>query len=140
MDIEEEHQPSRLEDIKYYTSLFLGTVAIISVFAFLFLVPFVLDPAISTLMHKFVDDPVHCRVTRYELNYGLTNCSWSSCREGCTAEFFKCHQLRVTYTPELPWTEGVTEDQIDQEHWARLHRTEKIVIKVGSTTFCDLIS
>ena len=51
---------SRLEDIKYYTrsvrqkwswdncllSLFLGTLCIVCVFGFLFLVPFVLDPAI----------------------------------------------------------------------------------------------
>ena len=53
---------SRLEDIKYYTSLFLGTLSIVCVFGFLFLVPFVLDPAISTLMHDFVENAVHCKV------------------------------------------------------------------------------
>ena len=64
-DVGEEEEPrSRLEDIKYYTSLFLGSLAIIALFAFLFLVPFVLDPAISTMFHQFVDEPVHCRVTR----------------------------------------------------------------------------
>ena len=78
---EPEKPPSRLEQIKYYTSLFLGALAIVCVFGFLFLVPFVLDPAISTMMHQFVEAPVHCRVTRYDLNYGLTNCTWSSCRE-----------------------------------------------------------
>ena len=55
---------SRLEDIKYYTSLFLGTVAIVCVFTFLFLIPFILDPAISTMAYSFVEDPVHCKVTR----------------------------------------------------------------------------
>ena len=59
-----EETKSRLDDIKYYTSLFLGALAIISVFGFLFLVPFVLDPAISTMMHEFIEDPVHCRVSR----------------------------------------------------------------------------
>ena len=54
---------SRLEEIKYYTSMFLGALCIVCVFAFLFLVPFVLDPAISTLMHQFVEKPVHCRVS-----------------------------------------------------------------------------
>jgi hypothetical protein len=54
---------SRLDDIKYYTSLFLGALAINCVFGFLFLVPFVLDPAISTLMHDFIENPVHCKVT-----------------------------------------------------------------------------
>ena len=30
------------------------------------------------------------------LNPGKLNCSWSSCREGCTKEIFKCWQvLRV---------------------------------------------
>ena len=53
---------SRLEEIKYYTSMFLGTVAINALFAFLFLVPFILDPAISTMMHDFVEKPVHCKV------------------------------------------------------------------------------
>ena len=43
---------STLENLKYYTSLVLGTLCIVNVFAFLFLVPFVLDPAISTLRHR----------------------------------------------------------------------------------------
>ena len=60
---EPEKPPSRIEQIKYYTSLFLGALAIVCVFGFLFLVPFVLDPAISTMMHQFVTDPVHCKVT-----------------------------------------------------------------------------
>ena len=58
---------SRLDEIKYYTSMFLGALCIICVFAFLFLVPFVLDPAISTLMHQFVETPVHCRVSYSQL-------------------------------------------------------------------------
>ena len=35
---EPEKPPSRLEQIKYYTSLFLGALAIVCVFGFLFLV------------------------------------------------------------------------------------------------------
>ena len=62
---------SRLEDIKYYTSLVLGTTAIICVFVFLFLIPFILDPAISTMVHAFVEEPVHCKVsTRYHSTLG----------------------------------------------------------------------
>ena len=60
---EPEKPPSRLEQIKYYTSLFLGALAIVCVFGFPFLVPFVLDPAISTIMHQFVAEPVHCNVS-----------------------------------------------------------------------------
>ena len=64
---DKEEGKSRLDDIKYYTSLFLGALAINCVFGFLFLVPFVLDPAISTLMHDFIEDPVHCRVRHHIL-------------------------------------------------------------------------
>ena len=40
-------------------------------FVFLFLVPFVLDPAISTLTHKFIDVPVSCKVPKSRLVYDL---------------------------------------------------------------------
>ena len=52
LEAEKASKMSSLENLKYYTSLFLGTLCIVNVFAFLFLVPFVLDPAISTLRHK----------------------------------------------------------------------------------------
>ena len=29
---------------------------------------------------------------------GLSNCSWSSCREGCTRDIFSCHHILVEYT------------------------------------------
>ena len=69
---EPEKPPSRLEQIKYYTSLFLGALAIVCVFGFLFLVPFVLDPAISTIMHQFVTEPVHCNVSQHQGGKGIT--------------------------------------------------------------------
>jgi len=124
---EPEKPPSRLEQIKYYTSLFLGALAIVCVFGFLFLVPFVLDPAISTIMHQFVTEPVHCNVSSYELRYGKSNCTWASCKEGCTAEIFKCHQIRVNYTPLVSFTDSVQWDTIKQEDWAHLTRVERIL-------------
>jgi len=122
---------SRLEDIKYYTSLFLGTLCIVCVFGFLFLVPFVLDPAISTMMHEFIENPVHCKLTNYSLRYGKTNCSWASCREGCTAQIYKCHQIRVSYTPSLAFQNDTSESSIAVEDWANLKRTEKLVGEDG---------
>ena len=62
MESEADEARSKLENCKYYTSLALGTLCIVCIFAFLFLVPFVLDPAISTLMHEFVERPVTCKV------------------------------------------------------------------------------
>ena len=29
---------------------------------------------------------------------GISNCSWSSCREGCTREIFECHHVKVEYS------------------------------------------
>ena len=59
------------------------------------------------------------QVTLQEINYGLTNCTWSSCREGCTAEFFKCHHIRVSYTPQIEYDEeqgGLVTD-FEKEDW-----------------------
>ena len=81
MGADSKEAKSRLEDIKYYTSLFLGTLCIVCVFGFLFLVPFVLDPAISTLMHDFVQSPVHCKVTEAfeKINWATLNLTISIC-------------------------------------------------------------
>ena len=51
MESEADDSRTKLENFKYYTSLILGTLCIVCIFAFLFLVPFVLDPAISTLRY-----------------------------------------------------------------------------------------
>lgn len=61
-----------------------GTSAILSVFAFLFLIPFVVDPAISTIVADYDQMPVTCMVVDHKYATGMRNCSWSSCREGCT--------------------------------------------------------
>jgi hypothetical protein len=66
-------------------------------------------------------------VTSYELRYGKTNCSWASCREGCTAEIFKCHQVRVTYTPKRMYENNTMVQEIKENEWAYLTRTEKPV-------------
>lgn len=63
---------------------FLGTSAILSVFAFLFLIPFVVDPAITTIVADYDQTPVTCMVVDHTYATGMRNCSWSSCREGCT--------------------------------------------------------
>ena len=74
------------------------------------------------------------QVTLQEINYGLTNCTWSSCREGCTAEFFKCHHIRVSYTPQIEYDEeqgGLVTD-FEEEDWAYLDRTERKVVIISS--------
>lgn len=83
----------------------LGTTAILSVFAFLFLIPFVVDPAISTIVADYDPVPVTCTTTDHVYATSLTNCSWASCREGCTSTPVKCHQILVNYSriPFFEW-------------------------------------
>ncbi|XP_074099353.1 tipE homolog 2 phospholipid transfer protein [Cotesia typhae] len=96
-----------LEKAKFYTSLFLGTMAILAVFGFLFLIPFVVEPAITTILADFSPHPVACVVSEHVYAEGLKNCSWASCREGCTSAATRCHQLRVNYS-RMPYDEFIT--------------------------------
>ncbi|KAH8305038.1 protein tipE isoform X1 [Drosophila kikkawai] len=101
---EEIEMETLLEKAKFYTSVCLGTTAILSVFTFLFLIPFVVDPAISTIIADYDPVPVTCIVIDHIYAEGIKNCSWSSCREGCTSSLTKCHQLFVNYT-RIPFSE-----------------------------------
>lgn len=83
------------ERFKFYTSLCLGTSAILAVFAFLFLIPFVVEPAIQTILAEFVPVAGICSVSDHVHAETLTNCTWASCREGCTTAHTKCHKIRV---------------------------------------------
>ena len=61
----------------------------------------------------------------YSLRYGRSNCSWASCREGCTAQIYKCHQIRVTYTPRRGYNNNTMLEEIQESEWAYLTRTER---------------
>jgi len=126
---------SKLENFKYYTSLILGTLCIVSIFAFLFLVPFVLDPAISTLMHEFVDEPVTCKVASVKVLTGKIACKWSSCREGCTADMYQCWQVRVKYA-ENKFVNDSTEYNmpIPPDSWQDLTRIDMLETKTHHDT------
>ncbi|KAG8223403.1 hypothetical protein J437_LFUL003676 [Ladona fulva] len=94
------------EKAKFYASLCLGTTAILSAFAFLFLIPFVVDPAISTILSEYEQEAVTCVTSKVTYAEGLRNCSWSSCREGCTTAALRCHQILVNYS-RMPYSESL---------------------------------
>jgi hypothetical protein len=58
--------PSFMEKAKFYTSLCFGTTSILAVFGFLFLIPFIVDPAISSLAADF--DPEVCKLHRFKFS------------------------------------------------------------------------
>lgn len=87
--------------LAFYASSSLALVAISGGCILLFMVPLYVDPAISTLNADFFPEPVICTTSKREDLWGLFNCTWSSCREGCTSEVYRCTHIYVTYTP---WT------------------------------------
>ncbi|KAL5292414.1 hypothetical protein ACFFRR_011309 [Megaselia abdita] len=112
------------EKAKFYTSVGLGTTAILSAFAFLFLIPFVVDPAISTIVADYDPVPVTCLVVDVITGEGIKNCSWSSCREGCTSSLIKCTQLYVNYT-KVPFS----------EFYLRYNNTDDVIWDVSYTRY-----
>ena len=73
---------------------FFSTLGGLSFMALLFLVPFVVDPAVLHIQADFDPNPVQCELVEAVFKIGLSACSWSSCMEGCTRELFKCFQVR----------------------------------------------
>ncbi|KAK3883284.1 hypothetical protein Pcinc_012411 [Petrolisthes cinctipes] len=76
---------------------FFTLVACFSSFAFLFLVPFIIDPAFSTIFADFDPEPRVCVTKDTSYRFGNSNCTWSSCREGCTSDIFECTHIIVNY-------------------------------------------
>ncbi|GBP04476.1 Protein tipE [Eumeta japonica] len=76
--------------------------------ALLFLVPLYADPALSALAADFDPVPAECVTERRDDRTGLDNCTWTSCREGCTSDAYKCTQLHVRYRPRAAdWRSAV---------------------------------
>ena len=88
---------SKEEKIKFYATalslaLFFGSFSI-----FVFLIPFVIDPACASLRGDFTESPAECRIVSSTYILGASRCHWSSCREGCTRDIYECHQMYVQY-------------------------------------------
>ncbi|KAK7874408.1 hypothetical protein R5R35_001504 [Gryllus longicercus] len=81
----------------FYATSFLAAAVVGGGAALLFLVPLYVDPAISTLAADFAPHPVRCVTVRREELSGIFNCTWSSCKEGCTSDMFHCLHVFVTY-------------------------------------------
>lgn len=85
------------EKLLFYITAFFVLLGTFSLFAFLFLVPFVIEPAFTTIFMEFDENPAECVTAEVEHFKGASNCSWTSCREGCTKEVYECTQIRVNY-------------------------------------------
>ncbi|KAI9579217.1 hypothetical protein GQX74_004689 [Glossina fuscipes] len=85
------------ERVRFYSTSTLAFFSVTAGASLLFLVPLYVDPAISTLSHDFIEQPTLCTTTRRENLIGIFNCSWSSCREGCTSDLYRCVHIYVTF-------------------------------------------
>lgn len=101
-EAERKRQEELREKVLFYLTTFFILLGIISLFVFLFLVPFLIEPAITTIFMEFDETPTTCVTAFSEIREGASNCSqpggWASCREGCTREIYECAQIFVNYT------------------------------------------
>lgn len=124
----------------FYATSALAFVATSGGAALLFLVPLYVDPAISTLAADFSPDPVICTTSRREEVAGLFNCTWSSCREGCTSDVYRCTHIYVTYTP---WSNASMNDTGGSDNDTGVQHTSTTSGKDSSSTsisLCNFIS
>ncbi|XP_012525654.1 protein tipE isoform X1 [Monomorium pharaonis] len=128
---DEKEKQTFLQKLLFYTTAFFILLSTFSLFAFLFLVPFVIDPAFTTIFMQFDTRPAECVTIDVESKRGTSNCSWTSCREGCTKELYDCTQIRVNYklsdnTSEGPDGEGGVVGSVeDDEGSKRMPRYER---------------
>lgn len=55
----------------------------------------VIDPSVLTFVLRL--EPASCLTVYTASLSGTSNCSWSSCQQGCTVDIFKCYHVNVSY-------------------------------------------
>lgn len=85
------------QKLLFYTTASFVLIATFSLFSFLFLVPFVIEPAFQTIFMEFDESRAQCFTDETIVRAGTKNCTWTSCREGCTRDVYQCTQIYVNY-------------------------------------------
>ena len=118
------------EKLLFYTTAFFILLGTFSMFAFLFLVPFVIEPAFTTIFMQFEETPALCETYDTVTYFGAKNCSWASCREGCTKDIYQCTQIRVNYRLNLY---NFTDEFNFTEYHINLKEAERVIPPVKRT-------
>ncbi|KAG5682298.1 hypothetical protein PVAND_011658 [Polypedilum vanderplanki] len=92
-----EEERTLKQKLLFYTTAFFVLLATFSLFSFLFLVPFVIEPAFQTIFMEFDENRAQCFTDEAIVRAGTKNCTWTSCREGCTRDVYQCTQIYVNY-------------------------------------------
>jgi hypothetical protein len=75
---------------------FVWGVAGISIIVFVFAAIWYIDPALLTLMLRFRE--AECKTRHADFLRGISNCTWTSCKLGCTREVYQCWQIQVEFS------------------------------------------
>ena len=74
---------------------FVWATAGLAIIIFVFAAIWYIDPALLTLILRFRQ--ARCVTRNHAFLIGISNCSWTSCRLGCTREVYKCWQIQVRF-------------------------------------------
>lgn len=119
------------EKTNFYSTSTLAFLSVTAGASLLFLVPLYVDPAISTIVSDFIDKPTMCVTTRREDMTGLFNCTWSSCREGCTSDVFKCTHIYVSFLEESNFTFPENATQMELANLTDIDRSKEAALIVN---------
>lgn len=111
-----DEERTLIQKIKFYTTTFFVLTAIGDFSAFVFIIPFIVDPAYKTISAKFTAEPVTCMIENRIDRIGVMNCTWSSCAEGCTRDLIECWQILVKYSSQLT-AETAKQNADNEELW-----------------------
>lgn len=101
------------QKLLFYTTAFFVLLGTFSLFSFLFLVPFVIEPAFQTIFMEFDENRAQCFTDQTIVMAGTRNCTWTSCREGCTRDIYTCTQIYVNYKIYVNGTNPYNETVLD---------------------------
>lgn len=79
---------------------FVWGVAGLAIITFVFAAIWYIDPALLTLVLRFRQ--ARCVTRNHAFLIGISNCSWTSCRLGCTREIYQCWQIQVLEKQGVP--------------------------------------
>lgn len=68
----------------------------LSLISFIFTSIWYIDPALLTMVLQF--QPADCTTTHSAYLVGISNCTWTSCRHGCTSDIYKCWHILVNFS------------------------------------------
>ena len=72
-------------------SLLAGTSFVV----FMTLLPLLIDPSVLTFVLDL--EPAACLTVHSAVLNGTSNCTWTSCQQGCTVDIYKCWHVNVSY-------------------------------------------